>query len=213
MVGPLGLELNSNMKKLISQRKLEANRKNSVLGSQATKDKFLQPYLASPNHCKMCGTMLPFEKKKNAFCSKSCAATFNNTGRVRVPKYEKVPCQHCGTLVSHNKKYCSITCSSTSRTKYTPKEAEQVRKNRTREASAAYRAKLRNQTPPDADRKAIAEFYANCQKGYEVDHIIPISKGGLHTLSNLQYLTITENRKKGSKMVPAEGFEPPILRL
>ena len=34
----------------------------------------------------------------------------------------------------------------------------------------------------------------------EVDHIIPISKNGMHTLSNLQYLTIRENRQKSNKL-------------
>ena len=62
-------------------------------------------------------------------------------------------------------------------------------------------AKKKNQTPADADIKAIKEFYLNCPEGYEVDHIIPISKGGLHTLENLQYLTILENRKKSNKII------------
>jgi 5-methylcytosine-specific restriction endonuclease McrA len=53
----------------------------------------------------------------------------------------------------------------------------------------------------DADRKAIKEFYDNCPLGYEIDHIIPISKGGQHTLENLQYLTIQENRQKSNKLL------------
>lgn len=50
------------------------------------------------------------------------------------------------------------------------------------------------------ERKAIGLFYKNCPEGYEVDHIIPISKGGKHMLQNLQYLTIYENRSKGNKI-------------
>lgn len=46
----------------------------------------------------------------------------------------------------------------------------------------------------------IGNFYKNCPDGYEVDHIIPISLGGKHKLSNLQYLTIEENRSKGAKL-------------
>ena len=72
-------------------------------------------------------------------------------------------------------------------------------KIRNKEANANYRAKRLKQTPVDTDRNTIKQFYANCPKGYEVDHIIPISKGGLHDLPNLQYLTITENRKKGGR--------------
>lgn len=46
----------------------------------------------------------------------------------------------------------------------------------------------------------IQNFYNNCPEGYCVDHIIPISKGGKHTLTNLQYLTPEENFRKGNKL-------------
>jgi len=62
-------------------------------------------------------------------------------------------------------------------------------------------AKKKAQTPLDADIPAMQQFYLHCPVGFEVDHIIPISKGGQHTLSNLQYLTISENRKKSNKLL------------
>jgi len=62
-------------------------------------------------------------------------------------------------------------------------------------------AKRKNQTPNDVDIKSLQQFYMNCPTGYEVDHIVPISKGGLHILENLQYLTISENRKKSNKLI------------
>jgi 5-methylcytosine-specific restriction endonuclease McrA len=65
-----------------------------------------------------------------------------------------------------------------------------------------YRERLRSSCKgmTQAERKEISEFYCNCPDGYEVDHIIPISKGGKHEISNLQYLTPLENRMKGSKL-------------
>lgn len=69
------------------------------------------------------------------------------------------------------------------------------------EANARYRARMKHQVVEGEDLAPIKEFYKNCPIGYEVDHIIPLSKGGLHTLSNLQYLTVTENRKKSNKII------------
>lgn len=64
-----------------------------------------------------------------------------------------------------------------------------------------YVSKLQ-QTPKWADLEAISNFYKNCPLGHEVDHIIPLQGKevrGLHILNNLQYLTISENRKKSNK--------------
>jgi hypothetical protein len=61
------------------------------------------------------------------------------------------------------------------------------------------------------EKKHIGDFYKNCPHGHEVDHIIPISKGGKHILSNLQYLTWKENRSKGAKLLNdnVKSFIPP----
>jgi len=45
----------------------------------------------------------------------------------------------------------------------------------------------------------IRKFYRNKPKGMVVDHIIPLSQGGKHTMSNLQYLTIEQNSSKGKR--------------
>lgn len=73
--------------------------------------------------------------------------------------------------------------------------------------SAKRRALQRDLTPETADFDAIKEIYYQCkiiseQTGipHEVDHIIPISKGGLHHQDNLQIITRSENRMKGAKI-------------
>lgn len=157
-----------------------------------------EQYYISPKTCGQCSTKILYEKRRNKFCSSSCSASYNNTGKIKVT--QKL-CNHCNILQTRGK-FCSKKCSSQSRKKYkTDAEAKEVGRIRRNEASANYRSKLRNQTPLNVDRKAIKEFYRKCPKGYEVDHITPISKGGLHSIENLQYLTISENRIKGSKIL------------
>lgn len=61
----------------------------------------------------------------------------------------------------------------------------------------AYRARLKNAIPEDADLKLIKEIYVNCPDGYHVDHIVALASGGPHHQDNLQYLEISENCRKG----------------
>ena len=83
----------------------------------------------------------------------------------------------------------------------TLEEKEIYTKAKKNESWARCMAKKKNQTPLNADIPAMQQFYINCPTGYEVDHIMPISKGGLHSIENLQYLTISENRKKSNKIL------------
>jgi hypothetical protein len=190
------------MKLELTPQRLIANRTNGIKGGQARQRLQQEKYLANPSFCARCNTMLLQEKKNNKFCSRSCSASFNNmVTPKRVAKTHN--CPQCKTEIKvGDGKYCSAECYDIHRRKYkTPKEQQEAIRKKVREVSANYRAKVRNQTPVDADRKAIKEFYDNCMPGYEIDHIIPISKGGLHTLENLQYLTIQENRQKSNKLL------------
>jgi 5-methylcytosine-specific restriction endonuclease McrA len=142
-------------------------------------------------------------KDQKKFCSLSCSASFNNTGRRRHSKptspWSRVkPCKTCGKETSRPV-YCSDTCNP-KRLNLTENEKKLRHLAFHNEAWHRYMAKRKKQTPADVDVKALQQFYLNCPDGYEVDHIIPISKGGLHTLTNLQYLTISENRKKSNKI-------------
>lgn len=75
-------------------------------------------------------------------------------------------------------------------------------------SAATRRAKKKNQTPDLTQEQVgrILNLYQECAKltastgiPHEVDHIVPICKGGLHHPDNLQILTMEENRKKGGK--------------
>lgn len=81
------------------------------------------------------------------------------------------------------------------------KHGEHGTKEYYRNNTAKRRASILNRTTKWSDLSEIREFYKNCPKGYHVDHIVPLqgkNVSGLHVLSNLQYLTKTENLKKNN---------------
>lgn len=153
--------------------------------------------------CLKCQTEL-LGKDQKKFCSRSCSASFNNTGRRRhsnpSARWSMVkPCKTCGTETPRPV-YCCDACNPR-KLNLTEEEKQQKSKAVHNEAWQRYMAKRKNQTPKNVDIKALQQFYLNCPDGFEVDHIIPISKGGLHSLENLQYLTISENRRKSNKLL------------
>ncbi len=137
------------------------------------------------------------ETKNLKFCSKSCSASYNNKG-VRRHGNPAGTCIVCGEPKGDSKrKYCSNACQASTR-----KVSNETLKKSAAARQARYRAKhgyLRAYAP-GANQQLIKKIYDNCPEGHEVDHIIPLSKGGLHHENNLQYLTISENRKKGNKL-------------
>lgn len=70
-----------------------------------------------------------------------------------------------------------------------------------RKSVLATRAKrIRHFILSTREKRWIQRFYIQCPPGYHVDHIVPLSKGGIHSLSNLQWLTKEENIKKGTRL-------------
>jgi len=82
------------------------------------------------------------------------------------------------------------------------KEWRQKNPDRARAKVRNYQARKQQAMPRWADVDSIYKVYANCPKGFEVDHIIPL-KGknvcGLHIAANLQYLSVFSNRSKANK--------------
>lgn len=55
--------------------------------------------------------------------------------------------------------------------------------------------------PTIQDEILLIDFWLGCPKNYEVDHIVPLSCGGLHHISNLQYLPKFLNQQKSNHLV------------
>jgi 5-methylcytosine-specific restriction endonuclease McrA len=130
-----------------------------------------------------------------------------------VERKETLYCENCGSsfIVSRfratNEKwklrFCSHSCSSEFR--YLGEDHKRAVLN---SISARRRCRIRDAFDETADQQKINEIYCKAKQlteetgiSYEVDHIIPISKGGKHHEDNLQIITMSENRKKHNKII------------
>lgn len=81
--------------------KAEAGR----LGSLQRSENLRKTYTNNPNLCACCSQPLPYEKKRNKFCSHSCSASYNNK---KIATY--VGCLNCDTPVKQPRKFCNHKC-------------------------------------------------------------------------------------------------------
>jgi len=156
--------------------------------------------------CPKCGDK---HGKNGVYCSRTCA---NSRTWTEEDKKKK--------SVSVTKKWAEIGHPSKGKPGWKPTEDDkELKRQRTLEAwdkkgrfppehhaaknrrtVARYRARKINALPKDADLFLLKLIYKYVPDGYEVDHIIPLSKGGLEQPSNLQYLTSLENKQKSNKL-------------
>jgi 5-methylcytosine-specific restriction endonuclease McrA len=130
-----------------------------------------------------------------------------------VERKETLYCENCQSsfIVSRfratNEKwklrFCSHSCSSEFR--YLGEDHKRAVLN---SIAARRRCRIRDAFDETADQQKINEIYCKAKQlieetgiSYEVDHIIPISKGGKHHEDNLQIITMSENRKKHNKII------------
>ena len=73
------------------------------------KDANVLNYMNAPKLCLSCNVVIPYDDHNvKKFCSRSCAATYNNTNRKPVESN----CIYCGNkIVNHGKQYCTTSCS------------------------------------------------------------------------------------------------------
>lgn len=90
------------------------------------------------------------------------------------------------------------------------REYQQEHKELYNSYNTDYRKKLKAQTPElsNREKKLIRKYYDLVKSlnksvgyiGYHVDHIIPVSKGGIHHPNNMQILSAKDSMRKGNKI-------------
>ena len=123
------------------------------------------------------------------------------------------PCKKCGTYEKYVSTYGCVKCvREEGIKKLNNKElmAPYRTKEKTNNKTYRYRAKKFSDAAvlTQEEHERVLTIYKECAKiteetgvPHHVDHIIPISKGGLHHPDNLQILTATENIRKSNKLL------------
>lgn len=112
----------------------EAGRLGAIKANIVRKGVNQRKYELNPKICKKCGIPIPYEKRRNNFCSSSCAASLNNIGirrhgeprvgrsvrrlrfqrQFRTISVKTFPCEHCGADCKFSSakmnKFCNARC-------------------------------------------------------------------------------------------------------
>lgn len=179
-----------------------------------TKEQLYQLYIVENKSRKECaeffGCSDPLIKQKIKKFNLQKPKHLENKNKERK---ETLYCENCDSpfIVSRfraiNEKwklrFCSHSCST--KFKYLGEDHKRAVLN---SIAARRRCRMRDAFDETADQQKINEIYCEAKRmteetgiPHEVDHIIPISRGGKHHEDNLQIITMSENRKKHSKIL------------
>ena len=104
----------------------------------------------------------------------------------------------------HVKDYAELKADTVKHEAYRKQRSKYIKDNRAhynhlesrRRANMYVELNTKEQFLVDALYVMSSILSRSCGEQYEVDHIHPVSRGGLHTFDNLQILTRNENRTK-----------------
>ena len=76
-------------------------------------------YYKNPKHCKQCGAMLPYDKRKNDFCNNSCARSYSNRKRIISEAHRaKTSATLLKTCTTRKIRICAVCGKEYSKSKY-----------------------------------------------------------------------------------------------
>lgn len=160
-------------------------------------------------NCERCGKQHDGTYGSGRFCSRQCSKsrTWSNEDKLKKSVLNKQFYKNTDYHPTRGKTLRPLTdeekqLRSVKNIEYWNKigrRSEEYKKTTKRIAASKRRAKVKDLIPPDADLQLIRKIFEYAPNGYEVDHIVPISKGGPHHQDNLQYLPSLENKRKGDR--------------
>jgi hypothetical protein len=88
---------------------MQPNNEKFFLANKEKSDKARNEYESRPKNCLNCGVLIPYTKRVNNFCCRSCSATYNNRGINRWNTELKF-CEICGKQINPRNKRCCGDC-------------------------------------------------------------------------------------------------------
>lgn len=168
-------------------------------------------FIGDEAECKLCKNVFVKKQYNQSYCGKKCREKFcNDAATARATDRSERPCKFCKvsfspTVVDRRKIFCSPKC----RVSWVYKEKSgNTARRRTRKYGGKYESLSK--------WKIFERDGWTCQicgvetperlsglwlpNSPELDHIIPLAKGGDHTKSNVQCACASCNRKKGASL-------------
>lgn len=154
-----------------------------------------------------------------------CKSCYNKKKRLSYENNKEQKRQRQRTYYQENKEKCLNSgrrwrltekgkkCSSQeyyrNKEKYQTRQKKYYKNNKSKFIARANerRSSQVSQTPEYANLSLIDKIYEHCPEGYHVDHMTPLSRGGLHHESNLCYLPAQVNHSKGAKSIEEFGVD------
>lgn len=96
--------------------KSESGRLGAIKSAETARKKKeirIAKYLENPSLCRNCVSVIPYDKRKNKFCSKNCSATYNNTTREAKNHHNVYKCTYCGSDVKRSRTFTgAVFCNN-----------------------------------------------------------------------------------------------------